>query len=249
MLKKPRRYPKAIWLRWWNSNLKGCLFLAFFPIPLSHAKKKLDFFFSIVCRSESLRQKLFCLLHWATATNRFFCLLHWVTVTNKVCICSGKKPKKVPKMLHILVLFAIFSTFCYFLAFCMPFFVFFSKNSTHFGLLCAIYTNFVCRSDSVRQTKNSFVVVTQGDKQNKSLSQWLSVTNNIEKNIQLICGTRQRNWKKSPKQTCFQIWISPPLSNYFGVLSRHVSLIKILKYNFFQLGLTHMSTAVCPSAR
>ena len=27
----------------------------------------------------------------------------------------------------------------------------------------------------------------------------------------------------------------------------HVTLIKILRYNFFQLCLTHMSTAVCPS--
>ena len=29
----------------------------------------------------------------------------------------------------------------------------------------------------------------------------------------------------------------------------HVTLIKILRYNFFQLCLTHMSTAVCPSPR
>ena len=150
----------------------------FFPIPLSQATKKLDFFFVIVCRSESLRQRIVFFVALSHCEKQIFCLLHWVTVTNKVCICSGKKLKKGPKMLHFLVLFAIFETFCYFLAFCMPIFVLFSKKFyTLWHFVCKIYqfwlsqwlsaTNkkSICRSDSVRQTKQIFVTVTQCDKQ------------------------------------------------------------------------------------
>ena len=70
--------------------------------------------------------------------------------------------------LYFLLFLEHFFTFWHFVC---PFLYFFSKNSTHFGILCAIYTNFFCRSDSVRQTENQFVAVTQCDKQNKSLSQ------------------------------------------------------------------------------
>ena len=59
--------------------------------------------------------------------------------------------------------------------------------------LSATNKKFVCRSDSVRQTKNFFVAVTQCDKQKNPLSQWLSATN---KKI-LCCSDSVRQTKKS----------------------------------------------------
>ena len=47
------------------------------------------------------------------------------------------------------------------------------------------------------------------------------------------------------KQPRFQHWYSSSMLKK----PRHASLIKDLRYNFFQLCLTLMSTAVCPSAR
>ena len=68
----------------------------------------------------------------------------------------------------------------------------------------------VGRSDSVRQTKQICVTVTQWDKQywNKyPISLW-HVT---------------KEWRK---KTTFQNWISPPLSNCFGVpLTWHISTV------------------------
>ena len=62
-----------------------------------------------------------------------------------------------------------------------------------------------------------FVAVTQCNKQNKSLLQWVSATNNIEKNSHFIVACDQGIGKKPQKQTSFKIWISPPLSNCFRV--------------------------------
>ena len=67
--------------------------------------------------------------------------------------------------------------------------------------------NFVCCSDSVRRTKNPFVAVTQCDKQNKSLSQWLSATNNIKRNIQFRCGMWHRNGKAPQNKHSFKIFL------------------------------------------
>ena len=72
-----------------------------------------------------------------------------------------------------------------------------------FGILLATYTNFVCHRDSVQETKNLFVTVTQCDKQNKSWLQWLSATNNTEKNTQFLCGIQQRIWRKNQNKHIF----------------------------------------------
>ena len=63
----------------------------------------------------------------------------------------------------------------------------------------AIYTMFVCRSDSVQQTENPFVAVTQCDEQNKSLSQWLSATNNIQNKYPIYLWHVTKEFWKRPK--------------------------------------------------
>ena len=156
-----------------KSKFERMFVFGFFSIPLSLATKKLDIFSVLFVALSHCDKELFCLSHWATAKNRF--LLHWVTVTNKVCIWSGKKTtKKGQKML----LFSIFGTFCYCLAFFIPFFVFFfCLKILHTLAFCVQYIlilfvavtqcdkqKSICRSDSVRQTKQIFVIVTQCDK-------------------------------------------------------------------------------------
>ena len=77
------------------------------------------------------------------------------------------------------------------------------KKCSIFGFFLAsfsrTYTHFVCHSDSLHQTKNIFVTVTQCNKQNKSLSQWVSATNNIEQFFPFLCGMWPRNWETKPK--------------------------------------------------
>ena len=63
----------------------------------------------------------------------------------------------------------------------------------------ATYTNFVCRSDSVRQTIFLFVAVIQFTKLNFCLSQWLSVTNNTDKKFYLLVACDKGIGKKKPK--------------------------------------------------
>ena len=126
----------------------------FFPISLSHATKKLDIYLlllvavshcdkkNFVCRTEPLRQTDFLLVAQSHCDKQSLYMFH----------------KKGPKLLHFLVLFAMFGTFCYFLAFCMPFFVFFAK-SLHTLVFCVQYIPIL------------FVAVTQCDKQKIHLSQ------------------------------------------------------------------------------
>ena len=189
-------------------------------------------FFQFLCHMPQRNWIFFqyCLSQWVTATkNCFVCRTEPLRQTDLLFVALShcdkqslfmfrKKTQKGPKML------IFFGTFCHLLALFVtfwhlvcPFSYFFSQNSTHFGNLCAIDINFVCRSDSVRQTKNPFVAVTQCNKQNKPLSQWLSATNNIENKSILFVACDKGIGQKSQKQTSFQIWISPPLSNYFGV--------------------------------
>ena len=66
-----------------------------------------------------------------------------------------------------------------------------------------IYTNFVCPSDSVQQTINMFVTVTQCDKQNKSFLQWLSATNNIEKTFNFFVACDRGIGKKAKSKHPF----------------------------------------------
>ena len=143
-----------------------------------------------------------------------FCLLHWVTTTINISIYYQKDPKrnkKCPKK-------------------CKKRHTSLKKCSKEvkrapkkerivdtFGHFLATYTNFVCCSDSVWQTFCLFVAVIRCNKLNFCLSPWLSATNNIDKNFLFISGMWQRNWKKGQNQTSFHIWISPALSNCFGV--------------------------------
>ena len=103
--------------------------LGFFPIPLSHAPKKLDFL------------KKYCLSHWVTATQicfvcrteslrqTDFCLLHWVTVTNKNCICSQKDAKKGQEYWTICYFLHFFALFVPFRQFLCIFFIYFFLHS------------------------------------------------------------------------------------------------------------------------
>ena len=131
--------------------------LGFFSNSFVTCHKEIGYLFSIV------RRRIVLFVALSHCDKQIICLLHWVTVTNKVCICSGKKPKNGRKMLNFWSFLEIFGTFCYFLGILFAIFCIFSKNSTHFGIFCAIYTN--------------FFAVTQCDKQKIYLSQWLSATN------------------------------------------------------------------------
>ena len=133
----------------------GCLFLAFFPIPLSHATNKLDIFLILFVVVSHCDKELFLLLHWATATNRFFVCCSESLWQTKFCKGSKKEAKMGPKMLHLLVRFAIFWHFV-----CLFFSSYFCSKILHtLALFYTIYTNFVSRynsisrSDSVPQTK------------------------------------------------------------------------------------------------
>ena len=133
--------------------------------------KKLDNFFTIVCRTESLRQTEFWFVALTHYNKQNVYLSQWGTATNKICICYQKVPKnknkkckirhKSPKKWQRDVKSA-------------------NKLRTvdTFGTFLATYANFVCRSDSVRQTflfvccsdsvqqtKFLFVKVTQCNKQ------------------------------------------------------------------------------------
>ena len=177
----------------------------------------------------------FGLWHWATATNRIFvCRSESLqqtksvyvtkkskkTTTNvlKKCKIRHKSPKKCQKEVNSGKKLSIVDTF---------------------GKVLATYTNFVCRSDSVRQTICLIFTKIQCNKLNFCLSQWLSATNNIDTNFLFISGFWQRNWKKSQKQTSFQIWISPALSNCFGVLCGYITGIFVFDFEV-------SFPAVCP---
>ena len=70
-----------------------CFWVFFSPISLLHATKKLDNFFTIVCRTESLQETEFWFLALSHSNKQNFCLSHWVTATNKITICYQKVPK------------------------------------------------------------------------------------------------------------------------------------------------------------
>ena len=112
-------------------------------------------FFQFLCHIPQTNWNNFSILFVSQShcNTQIFCLMDLGTVTNKICISSKKMPKKV-KMLHYLVLFALFGTLCAFLALVIPFyFFFFLIVDTFCNFLCSIYP--FC------------------------FLQWLSVTNNV----------------------------------------------------------------------
>ena len=150
----------------------------FFPIPLSHATKKMVIFSVLFVAVSHWDKKIVLFFALSHGNKKIFCLLHWVTVTKKlVYVAGGKKTKKGTKMLHFWYFLPFLALFVTFLHFVCPFPYFFKRIYTLWHFLCNIYQ--FCLSQ--RQTKNPFVAVTQCNKQNKSLSQWLSATNNILK--------------------------------------------------------------------
>ena len=102
-----------------------------------------------VCCTGSLRQTDFLFVALSHCYKEFF-------------ICFEKDANKVQTCCNIGTIFSFWHFLClFFVAILMPFFVILYK---HFGIFCATYTNFFCCSDSVRQTKNPFVAMTQCDK-------------------------------------------------------------------------------------
>ena len=133
----------------------------FFPVPLSHATKKLNIFLNIVCRTESLQQRFVLCIALSRCDKQNFCFLH----TKFVHVA-----KKMPKRAKNTELFAtFFITFCHFLCFWSTFWAFLKNIFCIFGMFFSFkkntYNNFVCRSDSVQRIKQIFVTVTQCVKQ------------------------------------------------------------------------------------
>ena len=136
-----------------------------------------------VALSHCDKQK-FSLLYWITATNKqkmFVALSQWDKQSLYMLPKSCQKCQQCSTFWH---LWPIFDTFKDFYAlFC----IFCGHLLLFFGFFFVIYTNFVCRGDSVQQTKILFVVVAQSHKPNFCLSQWLSATNNGENFFQFLC--------------------------------------------------------------
>ena len=95
----------------------------------------------------------------------------------------------------------------------MPYFAFFEDICFVFWNFLVTYTDFVCCSDSLRQTKILFVAVAQCHKPKFGLSQWLSATNNREKlsNFFVVCNKeigKKAKYKHPSKfefHQCYQI--------------------------------------------
>ena len=190
-----------------QSDLKAVVKLKFkrkffFLISLSHGTKKLDIFFQ------------YCFFALSHCDKQVFCLLHWVTVTKKICICFKTDAKKVQTCC---IFFYIFCSFWHFL--CL-----FWQFSCRFWYFLPNFKNIL--AFFVQNIPILVVAVTQCHKQKIHLSQWLSVTNktnlfrsdSVQQTILEKYPTS--SWhvtkEKKPKQISFKIWISPPLSNYFG---------------------------------
>ena len=91
---------------------------------------------------------------------------------------------------------------------------YFTFYFTFFGVFLAIYKNIVCHSDSVQQTKNLFVTVTQSNKQNKSLLQWFSAKNNIKKNFFFFLWHVTKELKKGKKNILSYLNITSVHKNF-----------------------------------
>ena len=156
-------------------KLERMFVFGFFSIPLSHATKKLDIFFSIVCRSESLRQRIVLFVALSHCNQQIFVCCTESLWHTKFVYFAEKIPKRAQKCFIFSTFLSFLALFGTFLHFAFPFLHFFKKIYTLWHFLCKIYTRFVCRSarnkksicrsDSVRQTKQIFVTVTQCNKQ------------------------------------------------------------------------------------
>ena len=162
--------------------MKGCLFLAFFPIPLWHATKKLDIFFNIVCRTESLWQTEVLFVALSHCDKQNFCLSHWVPATNKICICCQKVAKSVNNA-------QLFGSFGHFWGLFVPFMHF---RGPYFSTLLIF---FYFWATFWPYTQILFVAVTQCDKQFVCLLQWLQ-----QRKILFVAVTQcnKQYWKKYP---------------------------------------------------
>ena len=203
---------------------------SFFPsILLSHARKKLDIFsilvwhwctvtkISFVCRTESLRQTK---LVYVAQKNALMC-----PKLKKNTKMAQKLPKKHTKCKNYMQTWLKSETFL-----------------SVFGSLLATYTNLVCVSDSVQQIKKMFVAVTHCYKQNKSVLQWLSATNNIgKKNIQFLCGMWHMNWKKKAKNKHnFIFEFHHPYQIALGALGNVSCIIPFIFSHFYFFTFSHI---------
>ena len=167
-----------------------------------------------VYRTESLQQTdlLFIALSHCDKQNLY--------MFPKRCQKVQKKRRTFCYLLHFTALFVPFRQFC------AVFFVYFLHFWHVLPFFSATNNNFVWRSDSVWQKKNPFVAVTQCDKQNKSLSQWLSATNNFERNIQFCCGMWKGIGKKPKNKHYFKIEFHHRYQIALGFLQNYMNLNK-----------------------
>ena len=112
-----------------------------------------------VYRTESLRQ-----------TDLLFVALSHCNKQNWYML--PKRCQKGPTTLNFLLLFALFwHLLCLLGTFC-AFFLYIFCIFDRFCIFFAINSIFVCRSDSVQQTKNLFVAVTQYNKQGRGFAKF-----------------------------------------------------------------------------
>ena len=154
---------------------------------LCHMPQRNWILFSILIVAMShCNRDLFCLSHWVTATNRLFVCCFKSEWQTKFVNVSEKMPKRAKNaalfgtfcnVKHLLCLFGIFSAFL----------DLFSKFLAYFGIfLQHIQILFVAVTQCDKH-KILCVAVAQCNKTKFCLSQWLSATNNTEKNIQFLC--------------------------------------------------------------
>ena len=192
------------------------MFLAFFIQFLCDIPQRNWIFSNIVCCTESLWQRFFLFVALSHCDKWIFCSSHWVTASNKTGICCKKKPKcvekeekykkgiKVPKRHKE-----------------------WQKGSRKYQQMMHSWPFLAYLWEHLQIL---FVTVTKCHKQKICLSQWLSATNKTNlchsDSVQQTILTKISNffvasdkwiWKKSQKGTSIHIWISPQLSNCFGV--------------------------------
>ena len=158
-------------------------FCLFFNSFVTCNKKIWYIFFNIVCRTESLWHQFVLFVALSHCYKQIVCLWHLVTVT--IFFRSSQKDAKKANNA------AFFGSFPPFQIILSVFLLLHFLCITYFGIFFSTYTSFV-------------VAVTQCNKQNKSLSQWLSATNNIKKKSNFFVACDKRIRKKPENKHPFK---------------------------------------------
>ena len=155
-------------------------------------------FFQFLCHMPLINRQILSILFVSLSHSdkQKFRLLHWIIATKEreklfvaLSHCDSTKfvyvGKKLPKSVNNAHFFVTWTSFCYFLGlFCL---IAHYRKIVFFLNFLVTYTNFVCCSNSVQQTKFCLLKWLSATNQNCFLLQWRCATKNSEKIIQFLC--------------------------------------------------------------